>query len=1495
MSNIQYQQFYMSYGTRNKTRLANPRAFNVENFILPKNSIVHYLPSNATDLGPDETFFAIQKERLRPYADNITEMTLFNGSPRRKGAFNVANLKRTWLQKRRGFRRVTDIARALDDRNAAIVANYSLIPMQWRYLPLPMARFWRFQNLLATLYGQAKFYAEHSDRHQFILVNVPDELPTKMQLNISVEDAGIPILNAYQNQLRARPVALSYADVFDLHMPGLSSELPADVAREAFDESALGFESDDSFIAASGVSLEEMNRIRLGYFQNDDALFIQDLWQWLAEKRENSLLNMIPVEHYSKINFVFMRMGKFTVLNLGLLHQWTKSETNPKGDAYAQISRLMLQHITALKLLTGVQEQVTIEETIPDENTGESEILEITGDAEETVVVETTETETQENNPEEPVVKTTTVKALREKINQGKPGLRTQLVDAFKSVTEEIETTEPPRAVRLVAAPDIDAEVIIDPPQEAVQESPLVSGIRTQAESLLSKGLISNAEYKRHLRLAESYKVIPSPFNESVSLEDYRQIPKEVVWNFEPKVIEDITHVKDKSMLKSTLIDFDQKDVKEVMQKDVINLILNFQKAGFAITDFKVERQVDALNDLYDYTVKISPVKGAPSTVRFQLPVIDKNGKYKIGGIKYFMRKLRFDKPIRKISPSTVALSTYYGKLFVDRSDKRRYDYGEWLKDAMNRAALTNPPIMTEIVYGNSFKDSQPVPRTYSAIAKEVISFEAVGIQFIFDYENIQKNFPDWNGTTDIPVGKRGKTTVTMDKEGYLRAGADNLGHIAKLLGANPDDRPNELVTISILGQEFPLAIVLAYLEGFSQMVEGLEIQPERRTKGARVQPDPNTFEIVFADEIWRIPRKTHPDVLIYASLLLWKAALKNYSVAELDNRDNYNALLSDMQLSGRYLYEFTNLNAIFIDPIAEENLEMMNEPTTFIPLLKKAAFYLATDEYPSDLSSEGSLFKGYERMAGAVYRTFSEAVRRQSSSNLSSRASLDFPPFEVLSAIQKDPSVSLVEDSNPIQNLKEKENLTYSGTGGRGKRSMTRRTRAFHPSDIGIRSESSVDNGDVGINCFLSANPNLTSLRGTARTEKDLSKEKGFSNILSTSALVSPFATYDDPKRVNFIGIQSSHKISSVGDDLGYIRTGYELMMAHRNDDLFAASAKGQGVVTEKGKNYVVVKYDDPALGEDRIEIGRKFGIVTGHTVPHEMRCDLEVGASVKKDTIIAYHPGFFAKDWREPGQVAFKNGITTNIALMENNNTFEDASLISERLSKKMATLVTHTRVLMVNFNQAIRNLVSEGQHVDIDDTLAFIEDEISANFDYFDASSMETLARLGNPAPRAKHVGTVEKIEVFYFGEKEDMSDSVRKVADKYDAIRAKNVKVLKQETSPTGQVFTPSRIDGLPLEIDMMAIRIYITHQRGMGDGDKLVVGNQKKSVVSGVYNGICRTRNPVLPGGEPWDIDLQFSYRAINARIVNSALLLGMGNVLIENIQQEMLKAYDNEQ
>lgn len=1117
MSNSLYNQFYMRYGIRSIGRLTNPTAFNLERFMLPRGTIIHYIPKNILDLGPESTFFPLQAERQRPYIDNVTEMARKNGNPRRKGAFNVEGIKREWLNKHRGFRRMSDPARALDDKQIAIVANYGLIGMQWKYPPLPLTRYWKFQNLLSTVYERAKYYASLSDRQQFIFVPVPDNLPGRMQLNVSVESMeDIEYVTAYRRAFEneASSNTQTFGDALEIAYPGLTQHLPEEISNEAFDEGSLGWGEGTSI-----ASFEELNRIRLGYFTDDDSLFIQDIWQWMSGKRSESLLSIIPEDQLHKINFVFTRMGKFSLLNLGYLNKWTLSEENPKGEPFSAISKKVLSHLTGMIEITGDLGKNLLEET-PGNYDGVNEVVDV-------IEVESTELPPKEEAPVEEYVDNTPdddgdifpdIELPKEEerprfnVNTNKrTDDRKPAINLRSFMGESNET-----GLRLaVAPPEEPVEVEIEPPVEMEVVDPLVEGVRTRAEDLLNKGLISKAEYNRHIRQANSYKRIIAPFNEEQTLEEFSKIPRELVWDFKPTEINDIPHVKDKSMLKSTLISYDQRYIDDVMQKDVLNFVLNLQKAGIAVTDFRVERQVDALNDLYSYSIKVSPIPGQPSVIRFQLPVIDKDGKYVVAGTKYYMRKLRFDKPIRKISASTVALSTYYGKLFVERSARASDDYGEWLKGLLTAATLTNPPIVTDVVYGNTFADSQPVPRAYSALSTDVSSFSAAGIEFIFDYSNIEKNFPGYKGA-HTPVGRRGKVVVEMNKEGQLILGSQNLGDIGLILGGTLAKKPDETVSISVLGQSFPLGIVLLYLKGVAGLLDMLEVKPQRRIKGSRVEADPNSFDIVFADEIWRIPRIRHADTLIYSSLNLWKKELRNFSISELDSQDSYNALLSSVGLSGRYLLEFKNLRDLFIDPVAEENLREMGEPTEFIQLLWKSSYYLVSDEYPSDLSSEGALFKGYERMTGAVYRSLVEGVRRFSGRSMGSRSVIDIPPFEVLAKIQKDSSVALTEGSNPIHNLKEKENVTYSGTGGRAKRSMVRRTRAFHSSDIGIRSEAGVDNGDVGINCFLTANPNLTSLRGTAVTETDLTPEHGAGNLLSTSALVSPFATYDDPKRVS-------------------------------------------------------------------------------------------------------------------------------------------------------------------------------------------------------------------------------------------------------------------------------------------------------------------------------------------------------------------------------------------
>jgi len=387
---------------------------------------------------------------------------------------------------------------------------------------------------------------------------------------------------------------------------------------------------------------------------------------------------------------------------------------------------------------------------------------------------------------------------------------------------------------------------------------------------------------------------------------------------------------------------------------------------------------------------------------------------------------------------------------------------------------------------------------------------------------------------------------------------------------------------------------------------------------------------------------------------------------------------------------------------------------------------------------------------------------------------------------------------------------------------------------------------------------------------------------------LVSPFAEYDDGKRVNFINIQQDHVVAINGGQVMPVRTGYDQVLPQRADDGFSVPAEDDGAVVSISDKVMTVKYKDGRT--HAFEIGRWFGRVTGHVVPHEVVTDLKVGQKFKKGTILAWNKGFITRDKRDESQCALVSGTVAYVGLWEKNETWEDSSLISPELAERMKTKTTHVRSLFAKFTDSIHNLVNVGEELDIDSVLAIIEDRLTSSVgsDSFDALNM-----LSRPSPRANHAGLVEKIEVIYFGDKDDMSPSIRKVADKYDRERAKLAKELNRGDALTGEITAPARVEGISVDIDMIAILVYITEERVMSGGDKLVLSNQLKSVTAGEQRGPTYTASELWPGGGTRKIELEFSYRAEEARIVHSSIMAGLSTICQEYIGWAGVQAWDS--
>lgn len=778
--------------------------------------------------------------------------------------------------------------------------------------------------------------------------------------------------------------------------------------------------------------------------------------------------------------------------------------------------------------------------------------------------------------------------------------------------------------------------------------------------------------------------------------------------------------------------------------------------------------------------------------------------------------------PIRKIDENTVALTTYYGKNFVTRSRKKSESYANWLINQITKADMIENSYITKVAPGQVFDNRVKAPYIYSALASSFKLIKAGKYTLMFSYhERNTIGVPE----TLIPIlEQNGKVLVGItDSNNPVVVDTDNnfhiyqneqftpIGDIFNVLQLNQQAAPVDFVEVRIFSKTVPVGLVLCYFLGFKNVLKLLDAK-YRVVEGRRVKDLLDyEFPITFKNETYVFSRKNESISLIIAGLLQYEKMIKLYDSELFDSKDIYLNLLSSKGLGSLYIRELELSDQMFVDSITKSILEEMGEPTTFKGLLVRATELLKEYYHPDPQDMSYMRIRGYERLSGFVYKDLTAAVRQFKNRNISGKSKIEMSPYQVWSDIMSDPSVKLPEDTNPIQNLKEMEVVTYTGDGGRSKQTMTKPSRSYHPNDMGVISESTVDSGDVGINAYLSPNPNFKSVRGLIKQDKSLNT----TTLLSTSANLSVGASGDNGPRVNFIAIQQAHTVNAEGYHAPVVRTGYENVIGNRTSEMFSYTAKSSGKVISKTKTGIIIEYEDGT--KKGITIGRVYGKAEGSVYPHDIITPLSVGDTFKKGDMVAYNTSFFERDFLDPKSAVLKNSMLVKTVLWESNQTLEDSSSISPELSKKLTTRTTKIKSVTVDFNQNLLNVVKVGQSVHPKDILMLIEDPITSTTKYFDEESLSVLRKLSKQAPSSKYDGVIDRIEVFYHGSKEDMSNSLRTLADQSDKLMAD---IAKSSNQPiiTGKVNDDYRVSGAPLSLDRAEIKIYITIETPAGVGD-----------------------------------------------------------------------------
>ena len=1210
------------------------------------------------------------------------------------------------------------------------------------------------------------------------------------------------------------------------------------------------------------------DNIALEEFHDSNLLMFLDMWTWLGPNRDKSFLAKFSEEQLRRINFILIYKDRFINVNLGELDHWRK---NAEGEGLVRPEQMQLRlyKTTTILATTAAAMTKTTLSTNPVAAPVDEEPTQLNMDGFSADRDEGSDITALVND----VLGTGKIEIQESPVNQAD----TDLSD-LEAIQTEIEQFDAEPLVEDENFEVVKAEPVLEKELDIETPLDLEQSVLKACDKYIEAGMLTTKEFQRITTLSTKYQELDNPFGPGKLTDMLHVEPKELV--IEPKVLLDDVTILDKNMVKSTTVDFTKKYVERVMPKDICSAVMSIQKAGIVVTDYQVEDYVDAASKVQIHTVKVTPVNGESATLRFTTPMIDSQGYWKANDIDYTMRKQRVDLPIRKTGPNTVSLTSFYGKNFIRRSEKAVNDKPKWLTNEIVRRGLDmHDDTITDVKFANVFDPTVVVPRDYSSIAQRLSGFSANGVTYSFDLSKQVETYGQAvldvaASTKTTVVGKDAQSVYEMDQSNqvYRRSGTklEPMGTLPEILGMDLTKAPREFTELSMMGKDIPLGLVWGYYLGLEGALKQYRVPYHVYEAAERITPQPTDIVIKLSDAKFVISPETPEQALVFNGFEPYFKLMRDFTRRDLNQQDVYLNLIQKNGLTTRYLNELDNMDQLFVDPITERILKKMHEPVTFKGLLRRANELLVNDTHPEETDLNHMHIFGMQRVPGAIYTELTRALRDYRNKP-GTRKKFELGTNAVWQSITQDPSVMPAADANPIQSIKEADVVTFGGNGGRSRRSMVKRTRKFHESDLGVISEANVDSGDVGVTSYLSSNPIFEDLDGLVKPVDK--KTLDINQTLSAYAALAPGATSDDGKRLAFTGIQHGSAIAAVGYEVTGLRTGYEKVVAHRTTNNQAIAAEADGRVVVVTDDMLSIEYTE---GDNTYiksyKVGRYFGRHEGSIYPHDVVSNVKVGDQVKAQDIIAYNQKFFEPDLINPKQVNWKAGVIASTALVEGVDTLEDTNAISESLASKLVAEITKTKTVTVRFDQAIHNLVKVGDKVDPETILCTIEDALTATSDAFTDKSLETLQAISNQVPKAKIKGRIDHIEVFYNGVLDDMSDSIKALVTAADKLRRKQSAVSPLLMADTGKVDSNLRIDGKPVELDTVVIRIYISKDVGAIGGDKFVFANQLKTTTRRVLIGKNTTQR-----GEP--IDALFGKVSIDARIVLSCYKIGTTNTL----------------
>ena len=325
-----------------------------------------------------------------------------------------------------------------------------------------------------------------------------------------------------------------------------------------------------------------------------------------------------------------------------------------------------------------------------------------------------------------------------------------------------------------------------------------------------------------------------------------------------------------------------------------------------------------------------------------------------------------------------------------------------------------------------------------------------------------------------------------------------------------------EFCELTVLSWKVPVIFALAYKYGLTEMLQYTGTDYEIFDANERFERLTSDIVIKFSDKKLVIHRNPRNMALLFGGLCVYD--FSEISLEDMDEKDVYYEMLSQKKISTNLIKGISALFDLFIDPMTREVLREMNEPTDLRDLLIRAVTMLTTTEHKDEASASNFRFRGVEQITGIIYNEMARAFATYKNHGRGATNKFSMKEYQIKQRIAKEQLTENVSIINPIDDIKTYSKFSNAGSGGRSNDTFMIPDRKFTDDQIGVVSEATVDNGKVGLNATLPANPIIVNNRGMVQSLPADKLEP--ENILSFTALLMPACTNDDGKR-KFVRLQ--------------------------------------------------------------------------------------------------------------------------------------------------------------------------------------------------------------------------------------------------------------------------------------------------------------------------------------------------------------------------------------